>query len=151
MTAYYDNLNRYIGAKAYENIAGKGFVEKLTLVDKALFEILRRLVRMRVLAIKSATAKQPDETESELAARQKEVKCLEEEINAIASLLSAFQETDVSKIKDELLPVIDQADSDLSRAMKMLEEITGAGAEKAKNDPLENPQIADWMNSLRIS
>jgi hypothetical protein len=148
MTAYYNNLNRYIGAKTYENITGKGFVEKLTLVDKALFEILRRLVRMRVLAIKSATAKQPDETESELAARQKEIEELQREINSIASLLSTLQETDAPKTKDELSPVIDQADSNLSRAMKMLEEIVGIGAETPKSDLLEDPQIADWMNSL---
>jgi flagellin-like hook-associated protein FlgL len=145
------NIDRYLGARVYEKIAGERFVERVALVDSALAEMQTRLIKMRGIAVKSSGGLLSDEERAEC---QRSVDVLKKEIDGLASLIS--QDDDHAIAGKEM-------DRTLSSAAEILNELKGFGDQKdpgaangsggapskgSSENGLDDEDVADWMRSL---
>jgi hypothetical protein len=155
------NIDRYLGARAYEKIAGERFAERVALTDEALTEIQMRLIKMRGMAIRSSGAALSDE---ERAVCQMEVDYLKEEIDVLASAISEVNGEEFDAADRD--PALTEAEMDraLARAAEILDELYGrsgfddAKAPQTADDSGEGPrrglpgldddEVSDWMKSL---
>ncbi|MDR3254634.1 MAG: hypothetical protein LBT31_03600 [Synergistaceae bacterium] len=156
------NIDKFLGARAYEKIAGERLAERFAVTDGALAELLRRLIRMRGIAVRSSGDLISNE---ERALFQREVDSIKKEIDEIAEAISSICEAPRAPGGD-LEAAAREMDSALSNAVEILNELdslndpgasagsaelSGPGPDTAENtgaDRLDDDELTDWMNSL---
>ncbi|MDR1943475.1 MAG: hypothetical protein LBQ19_01500 [Synergistaceae bacterium] len=133
----YRNIDRYLGARVYEKISGKGFVERLAATDTTLSEITGKLIAMRGIALESIHLPQDGDADSKRLELQARIDSLKKEITDIASSFSEFMENWPES-------------SDEEQSALALEKIDEAsvGFEEEPKDPLDREKLDLWLKSL---